>query len=110
MPSVFTSWDIQPGVPVSPQCWEMLVISRILTAPSLFMSQVTLAMVIGMFLVAIAPVLSVTLKVIEAGPPVVVGVPEITPLEISVSPAGSVPEAIDQVYGVVPPVAIRVWE
>ena len=74
------------------------------------MSQVVLATVIGMLLVALAPILSVTLKVIEAGPPAVVVFPEITPLELSVSPAGSVPEAIDQVYGDVPPVAVNVWE
>ena len=74
------------------------------------MSQFVLATVIGMILVALAPVLSVTLKVIETGPPSVVVFPEITPVELSVSPAGSEPEAIDQVYGDVPPVAVNVWE
>ena len=44
----------------------------------------------------------------EVGPPAVVGVPEITPLELSDSPLGNVPEDIDQVYEVVPPVAVRV--
>src|SRR5215831_19154516 len=40
--------------------------------------------------------------------PVAVGVPEITPLAgVRVSPAGSVPLAIDHVYGGVPPVAVR---
>jgi hypothetical protein len=38
-----------------------------------------------------------------------VGVPEIAPLlAVSMSPAGKDPEAIDQVYGVVPPVAASV--
>jgi hypothetical protein len=60
--------------------------------------------------VAVALVLSVTWKVTEVGPPAVVGVPEITPLELSDSPADKVPEAIVQVYGVVPPVAARVCE
>ena len=41
--------------------------------------------------------------------PVPVGVPEIAPvLDPSPSPAGKDPEAIDQVYGVVPPVAASV--
>src|SRR5580692_7798216 len=41
--------------------------------------------------------------------PVPVGVPEIIPvLGASVSPAGKVPESIDHVYGVVPPVAASV--
>ena len=47
--------------------------------------------------VAVVPVRSVTLKVTEVGPPAAVGVPEITPLELSDSPAGSEPELIDQV-------------
>ena len=37
------------------------------------------------------------------------GVPEITPVEVSrARPVGSEPEAMDQVYGAVPPVAERV--
>ncbi len=41
--------------------------------------------------------------------PNAVGVPEITPvLDASKRPVGRVPEAIDQVYGVVPPVATSV--
>ena len=41
--------------------------------------------------------------------PVPVGVPEITPvLDASASPAGRVPDAMDQVYGGVPPVAASV--
>jgi hypothetical protein len=40
--------------------------------------------------------------------PLVVGVPEITPvLDARLSPAGRLPALIDQVYGVVPPVASR---
>jgi hypothetical protein len=40
--------------------------------------------------------------------PFAVGVPEITPvLAARLSPAGRLPEVIDQVYGVVPPVATR---
>ena len=35
--------------------------------------------------------------------PAAVGVPEMTPLLLSVNPVGSVPLAIDQVYGEVPP-------
>ena len=35
--------------------------------------------------------------------------PEILPLELKLSPAGSVPAEIDQVYGVVPPVAVTLW-
>ena len=41
--------------------------------------------------------------------PVPVGVPEIIPVPgASVSPAGRVPDAMDQVYGGVPPVAASV--
>ncbi len=41
--------------------------------------------------------------------PAPVGVPEITPvLDASVSPLGRTPEASDQVYGGVPPVAASV--
>ena len=56
-----------------------------------------LLLVIDSDMVAVALVLSVTRKVTAVGPPVVVGVPEITPLALSASPAGNVPEAIDQV-------------
>ena len=42
--------------------------------------------------------------------PAAVGVPEMTPLPLSVNPVGSVPLAIDQVYGNVPPFATRVAE
>jgi hypothetical protein len=41
--------------------------------------------------------------------PVPVDVPEITPVVVaSASPVGRVPEAMDQLYGVVPPVAASV--
>ena len=46
--------------------------------------------------VAVNLLASVTLKVTEVGPPAVVGVPEITPLELRESPVGNVPEAIVQ--------------
>jgi hypothetical protein len=43
--------------------------------------------------------------------PLPVGVPEIRPVVLfRLSPAGSAPEEIDQVYGDVPPVACRAWE
>jgi hypothetical protein len=41
--------------------------------------------------------------------PVAVGVPLRTPPVDKFSPAGSVPEDTDQLYGVVPPVAASVW-
>jgi hypothetical protein len=40
--------------------------------------------------------------------PAELGVPEMTPVEASDSPAGMVPEIINQVYGAVPPVALSV--
>ena len=46
--------------------------------------------------VTVALALSVTRKVAEVGPPEVVGVPEIAPLELSDKPAGNVPENNDQ--------------
>ena len=43
--------------------------------------------------------------------PVVVGVPEITPVDATrLNPVGNEPELIDQVYGVVPPLACSVLE
>ena len=50
---------------------------------------------------------SVTFKVNDAVP-AVVGVPLICPALLSVSPAGNAPEEIDQLYGVVPPLAASV--
>ena len=40
--------------------------------------------------------------------PTVVGVPEIAPALLKVSPAGRLPDARVQVYGVTPPTAARV--
>jgi hypothetical protein len=61
------------------------------------MVSVALLIVNDKAFVAVTLVLSVTRKVTEVGPPAVVGVPEITPLELSDNPAGKVPEAIDHV-------------
>ena len=52
---------------------------------------------------------SVTLTVKEEVP-AAVGVPLITPLPLSVKTAGNEPEATDQLYGVVPPLAASVAE
>ena len=52
---------------------------------------------------AMAPALSVTEAVKEKVPPDPVGVPEIKPVELNVSPGGSAPEATLQVTGGVPP-------
>ena len=41
--------------------------------------------------------------------PVSVGMPRIKPLLLRVIPAGRAPFIMDQVYGVVPPVAVKVW-
>ena len=84
--------------------------SSTLTIPSLLRSQVAKLTVIGRIFVELALALSFTLKVTEIGPPTAAGVPEITPLELSDSPAGNAPVTIDQVYGVVPPVAVNVCE
>ena len=46
---------------------------------------------------AVALAASVTRKVADAVVPAAVGVPEMTPLELSDNPAGNIPEAIDQV-------------
>ena len=48
-------------------------------------------------------------RAVKRNVPAVVGVPEIAPLELSDKPAGKVPPARDQVYGGVPPDAVRVW-
>jgi hypothetical protein len=54
--------------------------------------------------------LSVTVTV-KVDIPLAVGVPEIVPVaDPSVSPAGRLPEVMDQVYGWVPPLAVRVCE
>ena len=49
--------------------------------------------------VAVRLLASVTLKVTEVGPPAAVGVPEITPLELSDSPAGSEPGSDRPIIG-----------
>ena len=50
---------------------------------------------------------TVTLKLTV---PAVVGVPVITPVALSVNPAGSaLPVASAHVYGALPPLATRVW-
>jgi hypothetical protein len=41
--------------------------------------------------------------------PSAVGVPSRTPVGDRLKPAGSVPADTDQLYGVVPPVAVSVW-
>ncbi len=57
---------------------------------------------------AVGAVESVTFAV-KLNDPAVVGVPEIVPLDTaSVRPAGSVPELMLQLYGVVPPLATNV--
>jgi hypothetical protein len=61
-------------------------------------------------LVAIAFALSVTLTVMEAALPDIVGVPEMAPPELNDNPAGNVPAVNTQVYGAVPPVTARVCE
>ena len=58
----------------------------------------------------LTPALSVTLNVIATELQDVVGVPEITPPELSDSPAGNVPKVIAHLYGAVPPVAVKLWE
>src|SRR5215813_5741306 len=60
-------------------------------------------------LVTLSPADEAT-RTVKFDVPGVVGVPEMTPTptpEERLSPAGSVPLAIDQVYGGVPPVAVR---
>jgi hypothetical protein len=60
--------------------------------------------------VAVCAVASVTCTVNDTVP-AVVGVPEITPVDAArFNPAGKEPELIDQVYGVVPPLACNVIE
>jgi hypothetical protein len=51
---------------------------------------------------------SVTVTV-KAAVPAAVGVPEIVPELLGVSPAGSAPAVSVQVKGVTPPIAVRAW-
>lgn len=41
--------------------------------------------------------------------PLVVGVPESTPADVSVRPAGSTPPVTPKLYGAVPPLPLIVW-
>ena len=60
--------------------------------------------------VAVCAVESVTFAV-KLNDPAVVGVPEITPVDaVRLNPAGSVPELMLQLYGVVPPLASIIVE
>ena len=59
---------------------------------------VPLSTVIDRAEVAVPATLSVTMNVTLTGPPAVVGVPLISPVEaLRVSPSGRVPESMDQV-------------
>ena len=58
---------------------------------------------------SVAPLLSVTLT-LKVKVPDWVGVPERVPEEERERPEGSVPDAIDHVYGGVPPVASNMYE
>jgi len=60
-------------------------------------------------MVSFTPFASVTCK-LKVNAPTIVGVPTIAPVESTVSPVGSAPFRSDQAYGVVPPVAARVFE
>jgi hypothetical protein len=55
----------------------------------------------------VAESVAVTWKLIVPG---AVGLPEITPAEVIVSPAGSAPIVTAKVYGAVPPTAVNVVE
>jgi hypothetical protein len=58
--------------------------------------------------VSAAGVLESVTMAVKLNDPVVVGVPEIVPLAVaSVRPAGSVPALTLQLYGAVPPVAVK---
>ena len=58
--------------------------------------------------VAEAP-LAPSTRTVKLEVPAVVGVPLRTPAADKLRPAGSVPGGTDQVYGIVPPVAVSVW-
>jgi hypothetical protein len=72
---------------------------------------VALTVSVNVFVVvcAVGVVESVTFAV-KLNVPAAIGVPEIVPVPDSVTPAGSAPEAMLQLYGVVPPVATSVAE
>ena len=61
---------------------------------------------VAVFGVGLALSVTFTVKLEE---PAVVGVPEITPPELIVRPAGRLPELVVQLYGVAPPVAAKDW-
>jgi hypothetical protein len=69
-----------------------------------------LTIVMDMLALAMAPILSVTLTTAVTGPPMVVGMPDITPVELRLSPLGRLPDCSAQLYGVSPPVAPSVCE
>jgi hypothetical protein len=66
---------------------------------------VTVMLVETVAVCTVGELLSVTLTLNTYGP-LVVGVPEMRPEEERVRPGGNVPDALLQVYGVVPPVAV----
>ncbi len=68
-------------------------------------------MVIDKALVAPPPTLSFTLNLIEVGPPAVVGVPLMMPVEAPRDkPVGREPDVMLQVNGAVPPLTDNVCE
>jgi hypothetical protein len=68
---------------------EDQIIGRVPSPYRLFARARALAIFIVKVFVAVAPALSVTWKVTEVDPTDVMGVPEMTPFELSANPAGS---------------------
>jgi hypothetical protein len=75
----------------------MRIKSKTFTDPSIFTSQAAYTAGTVRVFVAVAFALSVTLTVIEVALVDVVGVPEMTPPELSDNPAGSVPDVNAQI-------------
>jgi hypothetical protein len=82
---------------VSSTCWAAQL-------PSVGVTPAELIVSVNAF-VAVPPPLTWTVKLAVVG---VVGVPLMTPPLLRFKPAGRLPDVMDQVYGVEPPVAAKV--
>jgi hypothetical protein len=99
-------------VPVAVNCWVPPAVIVGLAGVTVIDDNVTTVEMVRLStLVALWAGLpeSVT-RTVKLNAPLTVGIPEIIPPPLSVTPAGSVPLASDQVYGVTPPLAVNVAE
>ena len=91
-------------------CWEAPAVQLVGALKESCVAVATgAAVVIDSGALAVWPSASVTWTVKDTVP-AVVGVPEMTPALLRLSPVGSAPEVTAHAYGAAPPLALKLWE